>query len=71
MDQVGHTNGTLESYNIVDFTRLSLQVPELDDLYRGLLFVKGLRPDIKRRSGLDNLYAGREGGAGPSSILIS
>ena len=39
---------TLSAY-VTDFTRLSLQVPDLDELSRTLLFVKGLRYNLKRQ----------------------
>ena len=39
---------TLSVY-VTDFTRLSLQVPDLDELSRTLLFVKGLRYNLKRQ----------------------
>ena len=34
---------------VTDFTRLSLQVPHLDELSQTLLFVKGLRYNLKRQ----------------------
>ena len=40
-------HSTLEAY-ITEFSRLSLQVPELDELSRGLLFTSGLRPELKQ-----------------------
>ena len=38
--------GSIESY-VTEFSRLSLQVPELDELSRALLFVKGLHGNMR------------------------
>jgi|GEM_PF-5873018 len=40
--------GKVSAY-ISDFSRLSLQAPELDELSRAVLFVKGLRGDLKHQ----------------------
>ena len=41
-------HSSLESY-VTEFSRLSLQVPEIDELTRGLLLVNGLHPSGKTR----------------------